>query len=125
MDLKSIERLPILNDALSIGDGLRFARIPDSTRRVIADSTGVKYVNLRNEDVQKILSIIPQAVSNPLRSRLLEAYLQLEIFQFHSARRILKELLLTEELPSMANAETAPFTKRHMESLVRALKSEL
>ena len=125
MDLKSIERLPILNDALSIGDGLRFARIPDSTRRVIVDSTGVKYVNLRNEDVQEILSIIPQAVSNPLRSRLLEVYLQLEIFQFHSARRILKELLLTEELPSMANAETAPFTKRHMESLIRALKSEL
>ena len=57
MDLKSIEKLPILNDALSIGGGLRFARIPDSTRRVIADSTGVKYVNLRNEDVQEILNV--------------------------------------------------------------------
>ena len=125
MDLKSIERLPILNDALSIGGRLRFARIPDSTRRVIADSTGVKYVNLRNEDVQEILDAIPEAVSNPLRIRLLEAYLQLEIFQFHTARKMLKELLLTEELAVLANAETAPFTKRHMEELVRALGAEL
>ena len=125
MDLKSIERLPILNDALSIGEGLRFAHIPDSTRRVIVDSTGVKYVNLRNEDVQEILNAIPEAISNPLRIRLLEAYLQLEIFQFHSARRILKELLLTGELAALANAETAPFTKRHMESLVKALRAEL
>ena len=125
MDLKSIERLPILNDALSIGQGLRFARIPDSTRRVIADSTGVKYINLRNDDVQEILGIIPQAISNPLRTRLLEAYLQLEIFQFHSARLILKKLLLTEDLASLANAETAPFTKRHIDSLIKALGSEL
>ena len=125
MDLKSIERLPILNDALSIGGRLRFARIPDSTRRVVADSTGVKYVNLRNEDVQEILNVIPEAISNPLRIRLLEAYLQLEIFQFQSARGILKELLLTKELAALANAETAPFTKRHMEKLVKELGSEL
>lgn len=125
MDLKSIEKLPILNDALSIGGRLRFARIPDSTRRVIADSTGVKYVNLRNKDVQEILNVIPQAISNPLRIRLLEAYLQLEIFQFQSARSILKELLLTEELATLANAETAPFTKRHIEALVKELGSEL
>ena len=125
MDLKSIERLPILNDALSIGGRLRFARIPDSTRRVIADSTGVKYVNLRNEDVQEILGAIPEAISNPLRIRLLEAYLQLEIFQFHSARQILKELLLTKELAVLATAETAPFTKRHIEELVKEIGAEL
>ena len=125
MDLQSIERLPTLNDALSIGEGLRFANVPDSTRRVIADSTGVKYVNLRNEDIQEILRIIPRAISNPLQSRLLDAYLQLETYQFHSARRILRELLLTEELSSLANSETAPFTKRHMESLIKDLRSEL
>ena len=125
MDLQSIERLPTLNDALSIGEGLRFANVPDSTRRVIADSTGVKYVNLRNEDIQEILRIIPRAISNPLQSRLLDAYLQLETYQFQSARRILRELLLTEELSSLANSETAPFTKRHMESLIKDLRSEL
>ena len=55
MDLTSIERLPLLKDALSIGDGLRFASVPDSERRVITDSTGIKYINLRNEDIREIL----------------------------------------------------------------------
>ena len=125
MDLRSIEKLPILNDALSIGSGYRFVSVPDSTRRVIADSTGVKYINLRNADVQEILEVIPGAISNPLRSRLLDAYLQLETFQFHAARGILRELLMNKELVSLASAETAPFTKSHMESLIKSLQSEL
>ena len=125
MDLRSIEKLPILNDALSVGSGYRFVSVPDSTRRVIADSTGVKYINLRNADVQEILEVIPGAISNPLRSRLLDAYLQLETFQFHAARRILRELLMNRELVSLASAETAPFTKSHMESLIKSLQSEL
>ena len=125
MDLKSIEKLPILNDALSIGSGFRFASVPDSTRRVIVDSTGVKYVNLRNDDVQQILDVIPRAISNPLRSRLLDAYLHLETFQFHAARRILKELLTTEELAPLASAEIAPFTKGYMESIINEVRSEM
>ena len=125
MDLKSIEKLPALNDALSIDEKLRFAHIPDSTRRVITDSTGVKYVNLQNKDVREILGAIPRAISNPLRIRLLEAYLQLEIYQFHSARSILKELLLTDGLAELARVETAPFTKRYIESLIKELSAEL
>ena len=125
MDLSSIEKLPILNDALSIGGGFRFADVPDSTRRVIADSTGIKYVNLRNEDIRQILDIIPGAISNPLRSRLLDAYLQLETFQFQAARRILRELLMTKDLSSLANSETAPFTKTHMERVIKELRRDL
>ena len=125
MDLRSIEKLPVLNDALSIGGGLRFASVPDSTRRVIADSTGVKYFNLRNSDVQEILEVIPRAISNPLKRRLLDAYLRLEIFQFHAARTILRDLLMTDSLVSLANAETAPFTEKYIESLIAALLPEL
>ena len=84
MDLASIDRLPILNDALSVGTGFRFVSVPDSTRRVIADSTGAKYINLRNGEVQEILELIPGAISNPLKSRLLDAYLKLELYQLAS-----------------------------------------
>ena len=112
MDLSRIERLPLLKDALSIGDGLRFAVVPDSKRRVITDSTGVKYVNLRNEDVREILKVVPSAISNPLKNRLLDAYLQMENFQFRKARDILRELLLSDDLDAMASAQTAPFTEK-------------
>ena len=125
MDLTGIDKLPILNDALSIGAGFRFVSVPDSKRRVIADSTGAKYINLRNAEVQEILELIPGAISNPLRSRLLDAYLQLEIYQLFSARTILRELLSEKDLSSLASAETAPFTKRHMERLINSLRLEL
>ena len=125
IDLKSIERLPVLNDALSISSELRFASVPDSTRRVITDSMGAKYINLRNSDIQKILSAIPRAISNPLRRKLLETYLMIENFQLRQARVVLTELLLTDDLLPMASAETASFTQERVEALVGDLLREL
>ncbi len=110
MDLASIDRLPILKDALSVGAGFRFVSVPDSTRRVITDSTGAKYINLRNGEVQEILELIPGSISNPLRSRLLDAYLNLELYQLASARGILRDLLAEDDLAALASAETASFT---------------
>ena len=125
MDLQSIERLPVLKDALSVDGGLRFANVPDSMRRVITDSAGIKYFNLRNQAVQEILAIIPAAVSNPLKRRLLDAYLKMENFQFSDARRILIDLLLAEDLGALANAATAPFTEKYIKSLIEDLLEEL
>ena len=125
MDLRSIEKLPILNDALSVGVNLRFASVSDSTRRVITDSVGTKYINLRNKDVQKLIGAIPRAISNPLRNRLLEAYLKIENFKFHDARAILTELLLTEDLVQLATTEIAPFTQKHVDSLIQDLLKDL
>ena len=125
MDLRNIEKLPILNDALSVGGGLRFASVPDSTRRVITDSLGTKYINLRNMEVQQLITAIPRATSNPLRKRLLEAYLKIEDFKLHDARSILSELLLTDDLALMATADTAPFTQKHVEGLIRELLEDL
>ena len=101
-----------MNDALPGGNRLRFASVPDSMRRVITDSSGIKYVNLRNKDIQEILKVVPQALSNPLKNRLLEAYLKLEDYQIHDARVLLTELLKTDDLISLANADTAPFTQK-------------
>ena len=94
-------------------------------RRVIADSTGAKYINLRNGEVQEILELIPGAISNPLRSRLLDAYLNLELYQLASARKILRNLLTEDDLATLANAETALFTRQYMEKTINKLRSEL
>ena len=124
MDLRGIEQLPLLKDALSIGDGLRFAVVPGSMRRVITDGAGVRYVNLRNEDVREMLKVVPSALSNPLKNRLLDAYLQMENYQFGTARDILRDLLLSSDLDAMASAQTAPFTEKHIEGLIADLLLE-
>ena len=86
MDMSGIETLPILRSALTMAGGLTFAEVPDSKRRVISDQTGMRYINLRNPAVQVLLRLIPDAISNPLKHRLLEAYLRLEDFKLREAR---------------------------------------
>ena len=125
MDLHSLEKLPILNDALPVGNRLRFASVPDSMRRVITDSSGIKYINLRNKDIQEILKVVPQALSNPLKNRLLEAYLKLEDYQIHDARVLLTELLKSDDLISLAIADTAPFTQKYVDSLITNILLEI
>lgn len=125
MDLRSIERLPILKDALLIAGGLRFASISDSKRRIVTDHSGIKYINLRNDRVQKLLQIIPKATSNPLKNKILEAYLKIEDFKFRDARQILIELLENSELESMAAADAAPLSQKYIQRFVEELLSEL
>ena len=125
MDLRGIEKLPILKDALLIAGGLRFASVPDSKRRIITDRSGIKYINLRNENVQDLLRIIPKAVSNPLKNKLLEAYLKIEEFKLFEARKILVNLLESDDLQTLAGVEIAPLTQKYIESRIGELLSEL
>ena len=125
MDMRGIERLPILRSALTRAGGLRFAAVPDSKRRVISDQAGMRYINLHNPAVQGLLRLIPDATSNPLKHRLLEAYLRLEDFRLSEVREILVELLGRDDLPLLAAAEMAPLTKEHMRRRIRELLGEM
>ena len=98
--------------------GLRFASVPDSERRIISDQTKVRYLNLRSPSVQSLLKLIPDAISNPLKHRLLEAYLMIEDYKFAGAREILVDLLKSENLATLAQAEMAPLTKKYVDSLI-------
>ena len=125
MDLRSIELLPILNDALRIAGGLRFASIPDTRRRIVTDHSGIKYLNLQNTQVQRLMRIIPDAASNPLKGKILEAYLRMEDFRFGESREILVKLLEEENLATLAATDVAPLSKRYLDSDVELLLSEL
>ena len=125
MDLRSIERLPILKDALNIGGGLRFAHIPDSKRRIVTDRSGVKYINLNHPNVQKLLEIIPQATSNPLKSKILDAYLKLEDYKLRDTRIALIDLLETSDLEVLASANVAPLSEKYIRTFVEELLSEM
>ena len=125
MDMRSIEELPLLRSALTIAGGLRFASVADSNRRIITDPTGVRYINLRNPEVQQLLRLLPDAISNPLKHKLLEGYLRLEDFKLREAREILIGLLSSDNLPALARAEMAPLTKNHLEGRISDLLQKL
>ena len=125
MDMRGIEKLPILRSALTIAGGLTFAAVPDSKRRVISDQTGMRYINVNNPVIQSILKLIPDATSNPLKHRLLEAYLRVEDFKLAEARNILVELLSRDDLEMLATAQMAPLTKEHLAQRIRELLREV
>ncbi len=125
MDMTSVEKLPILRSALTKAGGLTFAAVPDSKRRVISDQTGMMYINLRNPAVQELLELIPDAISNPLKHKLLEVYLKLEDFKLSDARETLINLLSRNDLATLATAEMAPLTKKHVEGRIRDIMQEI
>ena len=125
MDMRGIEKLSILRSALTMAGGLTFAAVPDSNRRVISDQSGMRYINLLNPAVRGLLRLIPDATSNPLKHKLLEAYLRLEDFKLSEAREILVELLGRDDLAMLAKVEMAPLTKEHIARRIRELLGEI
>ena len=124
MDMSGIEKLSILRSALTMAGALTFAAVPDSKRRTISDQSGTRYINLRNSEVQELLRLIPEAISNPLKHKLLEAYLRLEDFKLSDVREILVELLGKKDLEKLATAEMAPLTKEYIALRIRELLGE-
>jgi hypothetical protein len=124
MDLLAVERLPVLRNVLDVGGLLRFARIPESGRRVVTDPSGIHYLNVNNPTVRRLLSAIPRAVSNPLRRKLLAAYLGVEDFKLSEARSILLELLEAEDLTAEAKTETAILSSSFVAEAIEELLKE-
>ena len=113
LNLDGLEKLPALRKVLDVGGGeLRLASVPGSTRRVVVDPSGVRYLNVDHPRVRRLLSALPDAVSNPLKRRLLRVYLGLETFSVIEARNSLLEMLEDDNLALMAQSETSVLTGR-------------
>ncbi len=125
LDLSSVERLPVLRNILDVNGELRFASVPDSDRRVVTDPSGIRYLNVRNLTIRRLLRVLPSAVSNPLRRRLLDIYLGIEDFRLGPAREAVLSLIESEELLATATAETSPLTSEVVRRAVERLMGEL
>jgi len=125
LNLDDFEKLPALRKVLDVGGGeLRLASVPGSTRRVVADPSGVRYLNVDHPRVRRLLSALPDAVANPLKRRLLRVYLGLETFSIIEARNALLEMLEDDNLAVMAQTETSVLTKRAVRRKIDRLLAE-
>lgn len=125
LDFASYERLPVLRQILNIGGTqLRLARVPESGRRVVTDPTGVRYLNVANDRIARLLTVLPEAISNPLKRRLLRIYLGLETFDLTEARNTLLSLLEEDNLGSMAQVHTSVLTQDATKRAIERLLSE-
>ncbi len=125
LDFASYERLPVLRQILNIGGAqLRLARVPESGRRVVTDPSGVRYLNVANPRIERLLTVLPEAISNPLKRRLLRVYLGLETFDLTEARDTLLSLLGEDNLGLMAQVHTSVLTQGATKRAIDRLLSE-
>ena len=69
LDFDDFEKLPALRRVLDVGgEHLRLASVPGSNRRVVTDPSGVRYLNVDHPRVRRLLSALPDAIANPLKS---------------------------------------------------------
>ena len=125
LNFDDFEKLPSLRRVLDVGGGqLRLASVPGSGRRVVADSSGVRYLNIEHPRVKRLLSALPDAVANPLKRRLLQVYLGLETLSLLEARDVLLDLLEDQNLTVIAQSETSVLTQRAVRRAIDRLLAE-
>lgn len=125
LDFDDFERLPVLRRVLNVGgEQLRLASVPESSRRVVNDPSGVRYLNVDSPGVRRLLTVLPDAIANPLKRRLLRVYLGLESFEFAEARNTLLELLEDKNLALSAQVQTSVLTKGATRRVIERLLAE-
>lgn len=125
LDFASYERLPVLRQILNIGGTqLRLARVPESGRSAVTDPSGIRYLNVAHPRIERLLAVLPEAISNPLKRRMLRVYLGLETFDLTEARNTLLELMEDDNLGSLAQIHTSVLTQGATKKAIERLLSE-
>lgn len=103
-----------------MSENLKIQSVDNMTDAIIADFNGY-ILNLRSEEIRRILHCMPAAVGNPLRKDLLSAYLALSTYNVSTARRIILDLLTDPDFESKARRTTGRFFRAYLEERVQAL----
>lgn len=99
---------------------LKIQSVENMTNAIIADFNGY-ILNLGNDEIKRILSIVPDAVGNPIRKDLLSAYLALSTYNVSLARNTIFELMIDPDFESKAGRTTGRFFRNYLEERVKAL----
>ena len=90
---------------------------------VIADFNGY-ILNSRNKEIRDIISVIPQAVGNPIHKNLISAYLSLSTYDIENARGILFGMIVDREFHIKARQITGKLFHRYLSDKVADMLGE-
>ena len=105
----------LVNTLFSLGADFKVTFIENSSQRVIRDYTG-RFLNAAHPEVSEILRAMPDALGNPVRRRLLAAYMALAHWDLIDARSLIKDLLLDSQLAENAQLKTGRLLADHLRS---------
>lgn len=96
---------------------LKIQSVDAVTDAVIADFNGY-ILNSRNQEIRGIMSVIPEAVGNPIRKNMISAYLSLSTYDIEKARDILFEMIVDPEFHMKARQVTGKLFHRYLSDKV-------
>ena len=102
------------------GLDLKIQSVDAVTEAVIADFNGY-ILNSKNEEIQQILAIIPDAVGNPIRKNIIAAYFSLSVYDVVKSREILYELIVDKDFHSKARQLTGKYFHLYLAKKIRDL----
>lgn len=113
-DAEAIARL------FEMSSDLKIQSVDSMTDAIIADFNGY-ILNIGNAEIRSILSIMSDAVGNPVRKNLLSAYLALSTYNVSLARNIIFGLITDPDFEANAHRKTGRFFRAYLEERVKAL----
>lgn len=95
----------------------------ESDQRVIRDVTG-RLLNCSHPEIREILRALPDAVGNPVKRALLQAYMDLDTWHIEAARRKIMQLFVATDLSDKAQLSTGKYLREFLQEQVDSLLSE-
>ena len=102
------------------GLDLKIESVDAVAEAVIADFNGY-ILNSKNEDIQQILAIIPDAVGNPIRKNIIAAYFSLSVYDVVESRKILYDLIVDKDFHSKARQLTGKYFRLYLTDKIQNL----
>ena len=99
---------------------LKIQSVDAVAEAVIADFNGY-ILNSKNEDIQQILAIIPDAVGNPIRKNIVAAYFSLSVYDVVKSRKILYDLIVDKDFHSKARQLTGKYFRLYLTDKIQNL----
>lgn len=118
--LGAAEESILLTRLLALGEDLKLVPLPDTADRVVRDYAG-RLLNCAHPEVREILRILPDAVGNPVRRALLQAYIDIDNYRPNQARQRIKELLTATDLHQQAQLTTGRLTRDYLQKKLQPL----
>ncbi len=122
INILETESTRLVNSLFSLGGDFKVTFVETSAQRVIRDYTG-RFLNAAHPEVAEILEAIPDALGNPIRRKLLNAYMALTYYGLSEARSLIKELLLDPGLEENSQLKTGQLLADHLRHKLKDILS--
>lgn len=120
LELNIASESALISQVLELDTDLKVAHLPKARGRVVRDYSS-RLLNTAHPEVQRILRILPKAVGNPVRRKLLQVYMELANHQIATARDRVVELLVQDDLEEEAALKGGPLQSEYMTRCLAAI----